>query len=400
MKHMAVAIELGTSKVVVLIGTKTRYGDIELLGSGVCPYAGYRNQQWIAPEELETALATAIRDAEQQAHRKVKELYVGIPGDFIQSVCRRGVIPIQAKDHRVTHGDIDLVMEDAEDFPKLPEYIIVHRYPFLFRLDEQESLEFPIGMRGSQLEAEVCFTLAKHHFMEDMKRIMNRLGIRIKEFLPAPLGEGLHLIPYEQRDKGAVLIDMGYLTTDVSMFEGDALVYHDTIPLGGAHLTSDLAIALHLPMEQAEQLKRQYVFGLDTSVSTDDSGFDMLIKDGDQTVRISMQDVQNVIEARMEEIALMVKQSIQHSKRYDHLQKNVILTGGGVALMRGSREFLSRILEMPVTIATPKVLGFNHPTLSNAFGILDFALADPAFVKEGFMTSILKVFREKFVGFF
>lgn len=363
MKSMAAAIEFGTSKIVTLVGEGNGDGPAQLLGFGVVPYDGYSDAHWNASDEdVEQAILKSVREAELSSGKEIKEIYVGVPGDFIHLEQNEVTLDLDSE-RRVTAEDVDDVMNLALDYQPKKEGVIIHRSPAWFTVDDRRTME-PAGLKGSQVKCMASFVVADPTFLEDMQARMEQQDIHINGYLSPALGEALLLVPPEERDKVAVLVDIGYLSTEVMFVEGDALVSHKVLPMGGGDLTADLAMELQITMDMAEELKRKYTFGI---------GQDQLsVQDPEgQTVSFPRETVLAVIEPRVAELSDKVREAIEEQESRISSRSTFYITGGGLILMRGGRETISSVVERTFKAPTPPAVKLNSPAYSSAIGLLE-----------------------------
>ena len=222
----------------------------------------------------------------------------------------------------------------------------------------------PVDQKGTTLRAMVCFVVAEQFFLNDVSARLGRLGVTARGFFSTPMGEVMHLLSPEERDRIAVLIDVGYLQTEVMASEGDALIFHKTLPIGGAHMTVDLVEGLQAPMDVCEQLKRDYIF------TNADSGNEPPA----QTVQgrtFTHQEVADVLEPRVDELAEMIQDCIEHSGIHLTNYSNIYLTGGGLSMMNGGRMYLSVRLEKTVRQAQNRSTKLKLPIYASALGLAD-----------------------------
>ena len=217
-------------------------------------------------------------------------------------------------------------------------------------------------MKGSTLRAMVSFIVSDQFFLNDVSNRMAQLGLTVKGFYSTPMGEALLFLTPEDRDRTAVLVDVGYLSTEVMTVEGDALIFHKVLPVGGAHITLDLVTGLEAPMAQCEQIKRGYVFNT--------SGEDKQeAAEGGEA--FTHEQVARVLEPRVDEIAEMIQDCIDHSGVRLGSWSNIYLTGGGIAPMNGGRVYLSNQLGRAVRQPAAKTAKLNSPIYSSALGLVD-----------------------------
>ena len=363
MKSMAAAIEFGTSKIVTVVGEGNGEGPAQLLGFGVVPYDGYSDANWNASDEdVDQAILKSVREAELSSGREIKEIYVGVPGDFIHLEQNEVTLELDGE-RRITPEDVDDVMNLALDYKNKQEGVIIHRSPAWFTVDDRRTME-PAGLKGSVVKCMASFVVADATFLEDMQARMEEQDIHINGYLSPALGEALLLIPPEERDKVAVLVDVGYLSTEVMFVQGDALIRHEVLPMGGGHLTADLAMELSITMDMAEELKRKYTFGIgqDQLSVTDPDG---------QNVSFPRETVLAVIEPRVAELSDMVRDTIEKYASELSQRSTFYITGGGLILMRGGRETISSVVERTFKAPTPPAIKLNSPVYSSAIGLLE-----------------------------
>ena len=262
MKRQIAAIEFGTSKIVTMIAQNSGLDRLDIIGSGTVPYDGYSDGDWNTPRQMVQRVRDSVAAAELEAGTKVREAYVGIPGEYIHVlVCEAEV---EAPEGEIDDGVINAVQDRAAERLQLASSgcLVLHRSPAWYIVDEGKKTMSP-GGRGSRLRAKVAFVVAEPMFIEDVSEMLRVLNITILGFLSPSLGESLLLLSLDDRDRTSLLIDCGYLNTEISVVEGDAIIYHAMLPRGGGHITAELATELRISMRAAEQIKRNYVFNPD-----------------------------------------------------------------------------------------------------------------------------------------
>ena len=262
MKTQIAAIEFGTSKIVTMIAQSGGMDRLDIIGSGTVPYDGYSDGDWNTPGQMIQRVGDSIAAAELEANAKIKEIYVGVPGEYIH--VRSCETEVELPEGVVDEAAINACQDAAADMLKIGESggLVMHRTPSWFIVDDGKKTMSP-GGRGTRLRAMTTFVIADPQFIEDVSEMLGQHDITILGFLSPSLGESLLVLSLEERDRGALLIDVGYLNTEISVVEGDAIVYHAILPRGGGHITADLAMGLRIPMRAAEQIKRNYVFNPD-----------------------------------------------------------------------------------------------------------------------------------------
>lgn len=370
MKNVAAAIDFGTSKIVTLLAESGGFNRCDIIGSGTVPYDGYIDGHWNAPEKLSEAVRSSISAAELEAKTHIKELYVGVPCDYMRVVSTDAQIPVRAADGRVADEDVNAVEDAAADKLNLIDQggVVIHRSPAWFSVDGGKKTMSPVGLRGQTLTAATSFIIADPAFIEDIRSLFKELGITIMGFLSPSMGEALLLLPLEDRDRAAVLIDVGYINTEFSVVEGDAIVYHVVLPLGGGHIAADLATELQIPMRAAEQIKRSYIFMPD---EFDPVGDPEVIDNEGKRLTFPLSFVKRVVEKDVDDLAEMVNLALKDAAKHLSSRSQIFMTGGGLAMMRGGREYLAGKLGRPVKGPMAKAAKLNSQKYASALGLVD-----------------------------
>ncbi|MBE5783004.1 MAG: hypothetical protein E7329_06780 [Clostridiales bacterium] len=369
MKTTVAAMDFGTSKIVALVAETSGRQRCDIIGAGIATYDGYMEGQWNAPDLLNEAIAGAVREAEEQSHTRIREINVGVPGEFSTVQTVEVKVELQGADPRVTEKDINELFIRATNALGDIRGSVIHRAPAWFIVDDGKKTLEPMGMHGYELRAMVSFVIADQFFLEDVTERFRSLGITVSGCFSTPTGQAMLFVPDEERDRVAVLVDMGYLTTEVMAVEGDAVTYLKTIPMGGGHIAADLAYGLEVTLQTAEQMKRAYVYGLSAGQST----FEGTDKEGNAKT-FTREQVEEVLEPRAEEICEAVRDAVKESGVKMSNWSPVYLTGGALAINRGGRDFLAAKLDKPVRELPRKAVKLSSPAYSSALGLLDLII--------------------------
>ena len=368
MKRQIAAIEFGTSKIVTMIAQNSGLDRLDIIGSGTVPYDGYSEGDWNTPRQMVQRVRDSVAAAELEAGTKVSELYVGIPGEFIH--VRVSEAEVDAPEGVIDDTVVNAVQDLAADNLRLAEggCMVLHRSPAWYTVDDGKKTMSP-GGRGSRLRARMALIVAESMFIEDVREMMRVLNIAILGFLAPSLGESLLLLSLDDRDRTSMLIDCGYLNTEISVVEGDAIIYHAILPRGGGHITAELATELRISMRAAEQIKRNYVFNPD---EFDMDSFSEVYDENGNRMTFPREVVQDIVERSVDELAEMINLTINNDvSEFLGSRSQVFLTGGGLALMRGGREYLSAKIGRPVKVAAAKSAKMSSPVYASALGLAD-----------------------------
>ena len=368
----AAVVDFGTSKVVTIIakGGKGKSERLEIIGTGSVLYDGFRDGDWNTPEKLVESVKNSIAAAELQARQSVHEVYIGVPGEYITVYTGEAEVDITGPNGTVCADDIDAVQDKVADQLNLmgQDGIVLHRSPAWFSVDDTTPTLLPMQMTGSKLKAKVAYVLAERRFMNDVAELMGMLNITVAGYLSSSLGMALLLMSPEDRDNTSVLIDVGYLNTEISVVEGEAIIYHRMLDIGGSELTVALTDELRVELKEAERIKRGFSFQPDQFEEQED----VEIRDpySGRRKMIPRYDVADVLQPVMDEITGEIR-DVMDSDIYGLLAQNsrIYLTGGGIAMMKGGKAMLSEALDMPVENVTNKTAKLNYPMFSSALGL-------------------------------
>lgn len=388
-KESVAVLDIGSSKVSVLVGERGVNNTFRITGSGEAEYSGFANGRFYEEDKLYDVLGRAISQAEESVKYKLSEIYVGVPGEFSTSVCRESSISFKSR-RRITDVDVNELYESGDIFKTSRDYVVVDKTPVYYMIDDNNRVLKPEGLMASKISGFLCYTLAERKFAVLVHKVLNELGIKDVKFISSVLAESLFLFEEDARDRYVFLIDVGYITTNLAIVRGDGLLYCKTIPLGGGHISADLSECLHIGFREAESLKRKIELSLDV---TEDDHYEII--SGDQVKSFESIMVHEIVVARLEQLADYIKNCISECPYPYPEYIPVYLTGGGVCYLRGAKEFLSKYLEKPIELAVPSIPQISKPHLSSVYGLLDFALKlqEPA-KQQGFFNKILNFFNK------
>lgn len=373
MRNTVAAIDFGTSKIVTLIAESTGTQRCEIVGAGIAGYEGFRvGEGWCNPAALSQHIQESLNEARKKYTGRIDKFFVGVPGGFSKVYTTEITVNLAGPDPRVTPDDITSVFKAAEDkFSQLPGQII-HVSPAYFQVDNGKKTLTPVNMKGRQLKGMVSTVIADQFFINDVSTRMTEMNMQAA-FFSSIVGESMLFIPKEDRDVVSVLIDVGYLTTDVIVAEGDAVTFHRCIDAGGVDIAIDLADAFNVDFDAVEEyVKQQYVFCVDHSNAT----FDIPALDGRDAVSLPGNEVESVIEGSTGRICDLIHEALESSGVKLSINSNIFLTGGGVALNRGSREFLTKRLNLDKAVRDipKKTTRLNDPIYSSSLGVMDLII--------------------------
>ncbi|MDD6050310.1 MAG: hypothetical protein PUC00_03410 [Clostridiales bacterium] len=373
MKTTVTSLDFGTSKIVTLVAENSGAQRCDIVGAGIVTYDGFLEDGWNNPFEIDGCIREAITQAEQQSHHKIREVNIGVPGAFTKVYVTEARVSLTGADPHVTANDVRAIFKKAMEnlgLESLPGEII-NSTPAWFRVDDGKKTLEPVGLKGRELTALISFVIGNRFFLDDVTTRLNNMGIKPKHFFSTPAGEAMLYLPEEDRDRTAVLIDIGYLNTEVMAVEGDALIFHKCIDIGGGHIAADLAEQLDISFKNAEEkIKQPFVYAMSAKPETYE-----IPATGDQPARSFTRDeVAPVITARVDEIAEEIKKALEESGVKLGNWSNVYLTGGGIAINKGGRDYLSAKLGRPVRETPKRTVKMSSPIYTSTMGLMDLII--------------------------
>lgn len=349
MKKATAVLDFGTSKVLVLLAEESAYQKVTITSAGMAQYDGFMNGEWNAPGDVTDAIASAVEAAENKVGAHIKEVYVGVPGEFVRVYVIESSVTLQGADPKVTSADVEKLQRQATEMLDRPTGVIIHRSPAWFKVDGGQKTLEPVDQKGSTLEGMIGFVLADQFFVNDVTERLRELNIEVKGFFSTSVGEAMQMIPFEERDHTAILVDVGYLSTEVMAVEGDALIWQKVLPVGGAHITLDLAYGLEKPFDMCEKIKRSYTFNAPKNTQIEVQG-----ENGPET--FSGETVSMIVDARVDEMLEMIDEAIKKSGIRLGNWSNIYFTGGGLMPMSGARVYAASKLSRNVREAATKTV--------------------------------------------
>ena len=392
MKKATAVLDFGTSKVLVLLAEDSAYQKVTITSAGMAQYVGFMNGEWNAPSEVSDAIASAIEAAENKVGTHIKEVYVGVPGEFVRVYVIESSVALQGADPKVTSADVEKLQRQATEMLDRPTGVIIHRSPAWFKVDGGQKTLEPVDQKGSTLEGMIGFVLADQFFINDVTERLKELGIEVRGFFSTSVGEAMQMIPFEERDHTAILVDVGYLSTEVMAVEGDALIWQQVLPVGGAHITLDLTYGLEKPFDMCEKIKRAYTFNAPKNTQIEVQG------ENGQMESFSGEQVSMIIDARVDEMLEMIDDAIKKSGIRLGNWSNVYFTGGGLMPMAGARVYAAGKLSRNVREATAKTVKLKPAQIyASGSGLLElvYNTIEQEEQDEGLLDRIKRVFRKK-----
>ncbi len=381
MEDIVFGIDIGTTKICALVGA-VRNRELQIIGLGVQPSSGMRKGMIVDVPSATVALARAVQEAEETSGYRLSQAVVSIAGEHIGSTNNSGMVAIGSgrtgPEAGVTPADIDRALETAQAIPIPHNRQIIHLIPRHYTIDDHAGVRQPLGMHGYRLEVEAHIVTAATSALQNLQHCVGGVGINAAETVLNALASAEAVLEPAEREMGVLIADIGGGTTDLALYKQGTVWHTHVIPIGGYHITNDIAIGLRAPYETAEKVKLQYG---DCRPADIDPDLVFTVEPfGGEKIQVGRQDLAQVIEARIEEIFNLILKDIQQSGYDEMLPAGIVLTGG-TAQLRGITNVAERVLNVPARVAAPKNLiglvdTLHSPAYATSVGLLRWASTD------------------------
>ena len=343
-------LDIGTSKVVAIVGELTNDRKLEVVGLGSHPSRGLKRGVVVNIESTVQSIQRAVEEAELMAGCEIHAVYAGIAGSHVRSLNSHGIVAIKNKE--VTAEDVDRVIDAARAVAIPADQKILHILPQEFLIDSQEGIREPIGMSGVRLEAKVHIVTGAESAAQNIVKCVQRCGLSVEDVVLEQLASSYAVLADDEKELGVCLVDIGGGTTDIAVFSGGAIRHTAVIPIAGDQVTNDIAVSLRTPTHHAEEIKMKYACALSQLANSDETIEVPSV--GDRPARrLARQTLAEVVEPRYEELFALIREELRRSGFEEVIAAGVVLTGGS-AKMEGAVELAEEVFHMPVRLGLPQ----------------------------------------------
>ncbi len=366
-------LDIGTTKVCALVAEIAEHGEIIITGVGVSPSLGMKKGVVVDIESTTRAIEEAVGKASRQAAREVEAVYVGVTGEHIASLNSSGVIAITHPDREITAGDVERVLEAARNIVLLPGRQILHAIPRSYSIDGQNGIRQPIGMSGQRLEVQTHIVHGATSFLNNVEKCVTKAGLDVAEEVLEPIATGESVLLPAEKELGVCLVDIGGGTSDMAVFVNGEIFYSAVVPIGGNHVTNDVAYGLTVGHDEAERLKTESGNAL-TELVPEEDVISVRQVGRDESRKLRRRALVQIIEPRMQELFQMVKDELEKADCLGHIPAGIVVSGGGSQL-KGCEEIAQQVMGTPVRIGKPHGVGglgetLTHPMYATAVGLV------------------------------
>ncbi|MFN8637764.1 MAG: cell division protein FtsA [Chloroflexota bacterium] len=384
-ERIVVGIDVGTTKVCTLIAAVSPEDQLEIIGAGITPSRGMRRGVVVDVDDAVQAISASVQKAEQQSGYKIMSAFVGISGAHISSTNSHGVVAVRRTDNVITDDDIERALEAARVVNMPHDRDVIHVIPRHFVIDGQEGINNPAGMLGRRLEVETTVVTGTQTSIHNLSRCIEQVGVGIDALVVQSIAAGEAVLTTAEKDMGVALVDLGGGTTDAGVFVDGSISYISAVPVGGNHISNDIAVGLRTPFMAADEIKIRHGYAISEAIE-EDRVIDIASYDAGDGGPVSRKVLAEIIEARLEETFDLVRESLERggfevgrSGRDGGIPGGIVLVGG-TAQLQGIRRLAAEVFNTSVRIGTPTgmfglVESISNPAYAASVGLLKWGLS-------------------------
>jgi|TARA_B100001094_G_scaffold211625_1_gene205584 cell division protein FtsA len=351
-KNLIVGLDIGTSKVVAIVGEINEMDEIEVVGIGMHPSRGLKKGVVVNIESTVQSIQKAIEEAELMAGCDIHSVYAGIAGSHIRSLNSHGIVAIQEKE--VSLNDVDRVIDAARAVAIPADQKILHILPQEFLIDSQEGILDPIGMSGIRMEAKVHMVTGAESASQNITKCIQKCGLEVDDIVLEQLASSYAVLTEDEKELGSCLVDIGGGTTDIAVFQGGAIQHTAVIPIAGDQVTNDIAVSMRTPTQYAEDIKIKYACALSQLANPDETIEVPSVGDRPPR-RLARQTLAEIVEPRFEELFSLIRNELRRSGFEESIPAGIVITGGS-AKMEGAVELAEEVFHVPVRLGSPQYI--------------------------------------------
>ncbi|HEX8681849.1 MAG TPA: cell division protein FtsA [Ardenticatenaceae bacterium] len=370
-------LDIGTTKIACLVGEVDERRRLQIRGVGIVPSKGIKKGIIVNVEEATEAIQRAIEKAERTSGSDIHEAYVGVAGSHISALNSRGTASINRPSRQIEGEDVRRALEAARAIAIPHSQEVIHVVPRSYWIDGSNGVSDPVGLHGYRLEVEAHIVTAAATALQTYEKCCEGADLAVKAFVLEPLASGEAVLQEEEKELGVVLVDIGGGTTDISIFLEGSVWHTVSLPIGGYHLTHDLAVGLQCPLPVAEEIKKRYGHAAYEDV-VDHSPIDITHFGGDPLHDLTRRDVAEILEHRVADIFDLIMREMKRSG-YDGLLPAGLVFCGGTAQLAGLKEAARSVFNLPVRVAAPLELSglvdmLGSPAYATSVGLLGWGM--------------------------
>jgi cell division protein FtsA len=368
---LVTALDVGTTKICVLVGLVLEDGSVEVLGIGKAQSDGLKKGVVVDVARTVASIRTALKEAELMIGFEIDSVVVGISGAHIQSRNAYGAVPIEKGE--VTKQDIAHAIAAARAVPLQEGQQVLHVLPQFFSIDGGDRIQHPLGMHGIRLETQIHMITGAISSVQNLVTCCERAGVRVQDIILEQLASGQAVLNEDERELGVGMVDIGGGTSDVALYQHGSIRHTMVIPIAGNHFTNDLAVGLRTTLKDAERVKKEYGLA-SVDLLCQEKEVEVEMVQGGRKQMVLLSHITEILEPRAEELLSIIHEEIM-ARNIDHiLVSGLVLTGGG-SLLDGMDEVAKKIFGIPVRIGRPHIIHtdptiLKSPLYATGYGLL------------------------------
>lgn len=370
---LIVGLDIGTSKVLTIVGEVNADNEIEIIGYGHHVATGMRKGVVANIESTVNAIQRSVEEAELMAGCQIMSVYAGIAGAHIRSFNSHGVVMV--RDNEVDETDVERVIEAARAIAIPNDQRILHVMPQEFIIDTQDGIKEPVGMNGVRLEANLHIVTGAVSSAQNIVKCIHRCGLEVDDIILEQLASSASVLTEDEKELGVCLVDIGGGTTDIAIYIEGAIRHTAVIPIAGDQVTNDIAVVLRTPKTSAEELKKKYAVAL-TQLADPTESIEVPSVGERDPRKLSKQTLSEVVEPRIVELYELINAEISRNNFTPLIRSGIVLTGGS-SKMLGMVDLAEEIFHMPVRLGMPEYVGglsevVKNPIYATGVGLVQF----------------------------
>ncbi len=406
--NIVVGLDVGATKTVILVGETNDHGVLNIIGVGEHATQGMRKGSIVDIEGVTKSIYQALEKAERMCDCRLYHVYLAVTGTHLSSLNNKGVIAITNRNREITSDDVTRVLQASKVVALPQDRKIIHIHPRQYTVDGNEGIVDPVGMAGARLEVEINIVTASGTALQNILRCVNKVGLQEEELLPAGFASAEAVLMPDEKDLGCLLVDIGGSVTDCAIFDQGRLWASSALPVGGNLITNDIAIGLRIPVEVAEDIKKEHGCASRGMLPSQETIVlpDIIVE---KTKKVSPQTLTDIIEPRMREILTLIRNEVKRAGYRGVFPGGMIITGGA-AQLKGLEELAAEEMDLPVRIAGPKeIKGVSEvvqsPAYATAVGLVLYGAGNQpalqvASAGDGFFGGVVDRVKHLFGDFF
>jgi cell division protein FtsA len=373
--NIVVGLEIGTAKTCVVVGEQNAEGALNIIGLGQSRSRGVRKGEIINPEQIEEDLRAAVSEAEQMADVEIRSVYLGVTGGHIRGFHNRGVHPVVSADREISDEDVQDVIKNAKAINLPAENTVIHAVRQHFFVDGHAGVTNPVGMLGARLEVDMQVIHGNANRLQNAIRLVRGTQLEVEEIVFNGIAASLALLTSEQKELGALVIDIGGGTTEFVVFADGVIRHAGVLAVGGDHLSNDLAYGLKVSLSRAEKLKLEHGSAF-VDANANERTLTITNEIGLVMKSVNVGHLQRIMALRLEEIFEIIASEMENAGLSDYLRAGIFLSGG-TTRTPGIVQLVERIFQMNVTLGKATTINgltvaLDQPEFSTAIGLVKF----------------------------